>query len=53
MNKWLEDFACRIDTGWLVFISATAIALVIAFLTVSFQAINAAIVNPVKSLKTE
>jgi putative ABC transport system permease protein len=53
MNKWLEDFAYRIDIGWWVFVIAGVIALLIALLTVSFQAIRAAIANPVKSLRTE
>jgi len=53
MNKWLEDFAYRIDIGWWVFVVAGAAALMVALLTVSFQAIKAAIANPVKSLRTE
>ncbi len=52
-NKWLQDFAYRISIGWWVFASAGAIALLIAMFTVSFQAIKAAIANPVKSLRTE
>ena len=52
MNKWLEDFAYRIHIGWWVFVVAAA-ALAIALLTVSFQAIKAAIANPVESLRTE
>jgi putative ABC transport system permease protein len=53
MHKWLEDFAYRINIGWWIFIAAGAIALLIALLTVIFQAIKAAIANPVKSLRTE
>ena len=53
INKWLQDFAYRIQIGYWVFIVAGAAALLIAFLTVSFQAIKAAIANPVKSLRTE
>jgi putative ABC transport system permease protein len=51
MNKWLEDFAYRISIGWSVFIIAGFAALLIALLTISFQAIKAAIANPVKSLR--
>ena len=53
MSKWLEDFAYRINIGWWVFILAGIIAVVIAFATVGFQALKAAIANPVKSLRTE
>jgi putative ABC transport system permease protein len=53
MNEWLEDFAYRISIGWSVFIIAGFVALLIALLTISFQAIKAAIANPVKSLRTE
>jgi len=53
MNKWLEDFAYRITIHWFVFIIAAIITLLIALFTVSFQAIKAAIANPVKSLRTE
>ncbi|MEO8763752.1 MAG: ABC transporter permease [Ginsengibacter sp.] len=53
MNNWLQDFAYRISIGWWVFVVAGIIALVIAIATVSFQAIKAAIANPVKSLRTE
>jgi ABC-type antimicrobial peptide transport system permease subunit len=51
--KWLQDFAFRIHIGWTVFAIAGATALLIALITVSFQAIKAAIANPVKSLRTE
>ncbi|MFI5128751.1 MAG: ABC transporter permease [Chitinophagales bacterium] len=53
MHKWLQDFAYRVDIGWWIFIAAGSAAIVIALLTVSFQAIKAAIANPVKSLRTE
>jgi putative ABC transport system permease protein len=53
MNNWLKDFAYRINIQWWVFIVAGIGAALIAFLTVSFQAIKAAIANPVKSLRTE
>ena len=53
MNKWLQDFAYRVDIQWWVFIAAALLATFIALVTVSFQAIKAAIANPVKSLRTE
>jgi putative ABC transport system permease protein len=53
MNNWLNNFAFRIDIGWWVFAVAGLLALFIALITVSFQAIKAAIANPVKSLRTE
>ncbi|HEV7781894.1 MAG TPA: ABC transporter permease [Chitinophagaceae bacterium] len=53
MNKWLQDFAYRISIGWWVFAIAAIITLIIALLTVSFQAIKAAVANPVESLRTE
>jgi putative ABC transport system permease protein len=53
MNKWLQSFAYRINISWSVFAVAGFAALLIALLTVSFQAIKAAIANPVKSLRTE
>ena len=53
MNKWLEGFAYRITVGWQVFILAGVFALLIALITVSFQAIKVAVANPVKSLRTE
>src|SRR5215204_4722743 len=53
MNKWLEDFAYRINIHWTVFLIAGLCTLLVALLTVSFQAIKAAIANPVKSLRTE
>jgi putative ABC transport system permease protein len=53
MHAWLQDFAYRITISWMVFVIAGAAAIVIALFTVSFQAIRAAIANPVKSLRTE
>ncbi len=53
MNKWLEDFSYRIEIGWSVFVLAAFLAVVISVLTVSYQSIKAAIVNPIKSLRTE
>ena len=53
MNKWLQSFAYRIDISWWIFLIAGFVALLIALITVSFQAIKAAVANPVKSLRTE
>ena len=53
MNKWLQDFAYRTNISWLVFAITALIAIGIALLTISFQAIKAALANPVKSLRTE
>ncbi|MEP7143885.1 MAG: FtsX-like permease family protein [Ferruginibacter sp.] len=53
MNNWLRDFAYRVDISWWVFVVAAVLALLIALLTISFQAIKAARANPVKSLRTE
>jgi len=53
MNNWLKDFPYRITISWWIFGMAIIAALVIAFLTVSFQSIKAAVANPVKSLRTE
>ena len=53
MHRWLQDFAYRIHIGWWVFALSGVAAALIALFTVSFQAIRAAITNPVKSLKTE
>jgi len=53
MHSWLKDFAYRIDIGWWVFVLAGILAVVIALGTISFQAIKAAVANPVKSLRTE
>ena len=53
MNSWLQDFAYRVDIQWWVFAIAGLAALLIALATVSFQAVRAALSNPVKSLRTE
>ena len=53
MNNWLQDFAYRINISWWMFLLSGVIAILIALLTVSFQAIKAAIANPVKSLRSE
>ena len=53
MNKWLEGFAYRISFSWWMFVLAAFAAISIALLTVGFQAIKAAIANPIKSLRTE
>ncbi|MNR35839.1 hypothetical protein D3C85_1537080 [compost metagenome] len=50
---WLQDFAYRIDIKWWMFAIAGILAIVIALLTVSSQAIRAALANPVHSLKDE
>lgn len=53
MDRWLRDFAFKINIAWWIFVLAGAVAIIIALATVSAQAIKAAIVNPVKSLRTE
>ncbi len=53
MSQWLRDFAYKIDIEWWVFALAGALAIGIALLTVSFQSIKAALMNPVKSLRSE
>ena len=53
MYRWLQNFTYRIDSSWDLFFWASAIALATAFLTISFQAIRAAVQNPVKSLRSE
>ena len=53
MNMWLQDFAYRINISWWVFVISGSIALLIAFATVSFQAIKAATADPVESLRYE
>ena len=52
-SKWLEDFTYRINIQWWMFIIAGLVAIVIALLTISMQAIKAALSNPVKSLRSE
>ncbi|MFC6103520.1 ABC transporter permease [Olivibacter domesticus] len=53
VNKWLNSFEYKIDLGWEIFVLAGAISLLIALLTVSIQAIKAALANPVNSLRNE
>jgi putative ABC transport system permease protein len=53
MHKWLQDFVYRIDISAWVFVAAGALVVLIALLTISFQAIRAAVANPVKSLRSE
>lgn len=53
MDKWLQDFAYRMEMQWWMFVLAVFIALALAFVTLSFQAIRAANRNPVKSLRSE
>ena len=53
MNKWLQDFAYRINVGWWIFIVAGVAALLIALFTVSTQALKAAFTNPIKNLRSE
>jgi len=53
MNNWLQNYQYRVTISWWIFLAAAVIAILIALLTVSFQAIKAAVANPVKSLRTE
>lgn len=53
MNKWLQDYATRIHISWWVFVLVGSGAVLIAFITIGFQSVKAAIANPVKSLRTE
>jgi putative ABC transport system permease protein len=53
MNAWLQDYAYRININWWVFAVAGIVAIAIALFTISFQAVKAAVANPVKSLRTE
>ena len=53
MHQWLQDYPYRIDMSWWIFIAGGATSILIALLTVSFQAIKAAIANPVKTLRNE
>jgi len=53
MNKWLQDFAYRIQIHWWVFVIGAIITILIAWITISAQAFKAAVANPVKSLRTE
>lgn len=53
MHSWLQHFAYRVDIEWWIFVAAGLLTICIALLTVSFQSIKAALMNPVKSLKSE
>ena len=53
MHQWLQDYPFRIELSWWIFIGGGAVSILIALLTVSFQAVKAAIANPVKNLRTE
>lgn len=53
MNKWLQNFAYQTGIGWQVFALTTVVAFTIAFIAIGFQAVKAAVANPVKSLRTE
>ncbi|MDP4284481.1 MAG: ABC transporter permease [Bacteroidota bacterium] len=53
MNKWLQNFAYRIHISWWIFLAAGVTAIIIALITISFQAIKAAVANPVDSLRSE
>jgi putative ABC transport system permease protein len=53
MNKWLEEFAYRINIQWWMFLLSGCVAILIALLTVSIQAVKASLANPVKNLRTE
>ena len=53
LNGWLENFAFRVELGWPVFLLAGLVAVLIALITISFQAIRAALANPVNSLRME
>ena len=53
MNKWLEGFSYRMEMSWWIFVAAALLAIFISILTVSYQSIKAAIVNPVNSLRSE
>lgn len=53
MHQWLQDFAYRINIPWWIFLLAGVMAAIIAFLTISFQSVKAALANPVKNLRSE
>ncbi|MEP7141458.1 MAG: ABC transporter permease [Ferruginibacter sp.] len=53
INSWLNNFAFRINISWIIFLVASGTSLLIAWLTVSYESVKAAIANPVKSLRTE
>ena len=53
INSWLKSFAYRVSADWIIFLTASLAALAIAWITVSYESIKAAVANPVKSLRTE
>ena len=53
MSKWLQDFACRTEIEWWMFVATGALATGVAFVTVGAQSVQAALANPVKSLRNE
>jgi len=53
MSNWLQDFAYRISIPWWIFLAAGLIAAAVALFTISFQAVKAALANPVNSLRSE
>lgn len=53
INSWLKSFAFRVTADWMIFLSASLAVIIIAWLTVSYESIKAAISNPIKSLRTE
>jgi putative ABC transport system permease protein len=53
MNQWLQGFAYKIELSWWIFAAAGIVAMCIAIITISIQAIQSATVNPVKSLRSE
>lgn len=53
MNVWLQDFAYRVPIGWWVFIISGSLAILIALITIGFQAVKTGVTNPIKSLRTE
>ena len=53
MSEWLKNFVFKIDIGAWIFITAILVSILIAWITVGFKAIRAALVNPVKSLRAE
>jgi len=53
MNQWLQNFASRTSISWWIFAAAVLLMLIVAFITLSFQAMRAALTNPVKSLRSE
>ena len=53
MNKWLQGFAYHIQIGWIVFGVASVAALAVAWITISYESVKAAVANPVNSLRSE